>query len=138
MITAVDTNVLLDVLSADASFGGASRRALAAARADGALIVSEVVLAELSSAYTGAGSAREVLDRLQIDFVPSTAQIAADAGGAWRAYREAGGPRTRIVADFLIGAHAARAADRLLTRDRGFYRTIFSDLVIVDPSTIAP
>lgn len=43
-------------------------------------------------------------------------------------YRRAGGPRTQIVADFLIGAHAVAAVDRFLTRDRGFYASYFAEL----------
>jgi hypothetical protein len=40
-----------------------------------------------------------------------------------------------VIADFLVGAHALEQADRLLTRDRGFHRSAFGGLVIVDPST---
>ena len=39
-----------------------------------------------------------------------------------------------MLADFLIAAHALSKADRLVTRDRGFYRTHFSELSILDPS----
>jgi hypothetical protein len=56
------------------------------------------------------------------------------AATAWRTYRADAGPRTRVVADFLIGAHASTQADRLLTRDRGFYRRYFDDLNVLDPS----
>ncbi len=38
------------------------------------------------------------------------------------------------MADFLVGAHARAQADRLLSRDRGFYRAEFADLDILDPS----
>ena len=43
-------------------------------------------------------------------------------------YRRAGGPRMRIVADFLVGAHALASADRFLTRDRGFHASYFEAL----------
>jgi predicted nucleic acid-binding protein len=38
-----------------------------------------------------------------------------------------------VVADLLVGAHAAHQADRLLTRDRGFFRRYFDDLMVLDP-----
>jgi hypothetical protein len=75
------------------------------------------------------------MDRLGVDFEATSVEAAIVAGRAWRRYRKAGGSRSRLVADFLIGAHAQVQADRLLTRDRGFYRRYFADLAILDPST---
>ena len=56
------------------------------------------------------------------------------ASRVWRLYRQQGGKRTRILADFLIGAHAQEQATRLLSRDRGFYRKLFPALKLLDPS----
>jgi predicted nucleic acid-binding protein len=40
-----------------------------------------------------------------------------------------------LLPDLLIGMHAIAHAERLLTRDRGFYRSAFESLVIVDPAS---
>lgn len=134
MITAVDTNVLLDVFTADPMFGAASRAALQVANQSGALIASEVVWAETVARFASDEEATRLLDRLRVRLVPSDAAAASTAGTAWRAYRRAGGTRERIIADFLVGAHASVHADRLLTRDRRFHGARFRGLTIMDPT----
>ena len=71
---------------------------------------------------------------LGVTFGSLSEAAAVNAAKAWRQYRARGGRRTRIASDFLIGAHALSAADRLLTRDRGFYRRYFAGLKVLDPS----
>jgi predicted nucleic acid-binding protein len=72
---------------------------------------------------------------LGVSFEPLGEAAALKAAEAWRRYRARGGNRTRIVNDFMIGAHALSVADRLLTRDRGFYRKYFVGLHVLDPTT---
>jgi hypothetical protein len=133
VITAVDSNVLLDVLTGDRLHGEASRRALSASRIGGAVVACEVVWVETVGWFDG-DAGRAAVTQLTIDFDPMRLDAALVAGRAWREYRTSGGPRQRLIADFLIGAHALIQADRLLTRDRGFYRRYFSALEIVDPA----
>jgi predicted nucleic acid-binding protein len=97
-------------------------------------VACEVVWAEVTAAFKSRARANEVLDALGVEFSPIHAFAAADAGAIWREYRTRGGKRARIIPDFLIGSHAAHRADRLLTRDRGFYGSRFSGLEVIDPS----
>lgn len=133
MITAVDSSVLLDVLLADATHGKRSEAALRQAATEGALILSETVFAEVLPVITEV-EAPEWLADWQLKFVPSSLESAILAGGMFRTYLARGGKRGRVVADFLIGAHATVHAQRLLARDRGFYRDYFKRLTVLDPT----
>ena len=135
MITAVDTNVILDVLVADPKNGPASAEAIRVSLRDGSLVACEVVWAELSAAFASGQDAAETLGRLGVDYSAVDVAQAMAAGSAWRRYRKGGGPRERLIGDFLVGAHALGRADRLLTRDRGFYRRCFDELDVLDPSS---
>jgi predicted nucleic acid-binding protein len=134
VITAIDTSVLLDVLGGDPAFGPASREALRGCLRDGALIASDVVWAETAAWFPREQDAAATLERLGVRFVALDMRAALGAAAAWRAYRREGGSRERVIADFLVAAHASVHADRLLTRDRGFYRSRFRRLRVVDPS----
>ena len=59
---------------------------------------------------------------------------ALEAARIMRAYARNKGPRERVAPDFLIGAHAARQADALLTCDAGFYRHYFDGLNVTTPA----
>jgi predicted nucleic acid-binding protein len=154
VITAVDTNILLDILIPGAPQGDISEKSLTDALETGSVIISEVVYAELAANF----HRQEEIDRFMretgIQLFPSGADALFLAGKAWRGYlhrrpnsmvcgscgstqefkcQKCGTtliPRQRVVADFIIGAHASLHADRLLTRDRGYYHTYFPDLRI--------
>ena len=129
--------MLLDVFGPDPRFGPNSAEALRRCLREGALIASDVVWAETATTFADAGRFRDAMRRLPISFSAMTEEAALGASKAWRRYRLRGGPRDRIAADFLIGAHALVLADRLLSRDRGFYRRYFAGLRIINPSETA-
>ena len=128
MISAVDTSVLLDVFLPDVRHGPRSKEWLREAYDRGAILVCDVVYAELVPAFKDRSKLDEALREINATISPIDTSIAYEAGLRWSRYRHAGGPRTRIITDFLIGAHASTLADTFLTRDRGFYATYFPEL----------
>ena len=130
MITFVDTNVLLDVFLPDPKWGVTSRNSLDKAYAQGSLMINEIIYAELVPQFTDKDLLDNTLKALGIRIISLDLEIAYHAGMKWKEYREMGGKRNRVLADFFIGAHAEKCAGRLFTRDRGFYKKYFSDLNI--------
>lgn len=130
MITAVDTSVLLDVFLPDEHHGPRSAQRLRGAYDRGAVLVCDIVYAELVPAFKNRAALDDVLREIGGTPSPIDTAVAYEAGVRWRRYRQAGGPRERIITDFLIGAHAVLAADAFLTRDRGFHATYFPELTL--------
>lgn len=134
MITAIDSNILLDILVPNEDFYEASAEALQGAWGEGSLVVSDIVYAELSIHFETQRECDGFLSSNEIRLQALTREAHFLSSCAWRTYRQKGGKRTRILADFLIGAHAQKQATRLLSRDRGFYRKLFPSLDLHDPA----
>lgn len=131
--TLVDSNVLIDILSRDSTWADWSSEALGQAGFEGALVINPVIYAEVSHRY----SRKELLDReLPEDtFIRENIPWSAAflAGKAYVKYRSLGGQRRSPLPDFFIGAHAAVAGLRLLTRDVSRYRTYFPTVELIAP-----
>jgi predicted nucleic acid-binding protein len=137
MTTALDTNVVIALWDKDSALSLAAQTALDTAFNRGTLVAAAPVFAELISApgrseafvssffeETGIGVDWELPE-----------QVWRSAGRAFQAYaerrrkqRDAGA--RRILADFIIGAHASVNGCRLLTLDDRLYRSSFPTLAI--------
>jgi predicted nucleic acid-binding protein len=133
MTTAVDSSVLLDVLAGDPHFEEASARALSQALAAGDVVICDAVVAEVQTMLDTRDTAMESLALMGIRYLATTEAAAVRAGHMQRRYRDRGGRRQRVVADFLIGAHAMMQCNALITRDDGFYRDYFKGLKVIVP-----
>lgn len=129
----VDSNVILDVATNDAAWAGWSEAALARAAADAVLVINPIIYAEVSVGYTRIEDLEAALgEGFRRDPLPWEAAFLA--GKCFVTYRRRGGARRSPLPDFYIGAHAAIAGFRLLTRDVGRYRTFFPRLTLICPA----
>jgi hypothetical protein len=147
----------LDILIPNAAQIQSSLQCLSDIDSKDQLIISEVVFAELGSQFLSFKDIIKFLRDTGITLVQSNENSLFEASRAWKIYtgrkkntiaclscgkkqklecnscqREISF-RQHILSDFLIGSHAKILADRLITRDRGFYRTYFKDLKIYTP-----
>ena len=129
----VDTNVLVDVITRDPQWESWSRDALNHAVERSVLVINPIVYGELSIGYRTIEELDAVLPSDLYRREPLPFPAAFLAGKAFEAYRLRGGTRAAPLADFYIGAHAAIAGYRLLTRDAARYRTYFPRLEVIAP-----
>jgi predicted nucleic acid-binding protein len=130
----VDSNVLLDVLAGDARWAPWSSSALAAIAGESVLVINPLIYAEVSIRFGSIEALDDVLPSAlyRREDIPYSAAYLA--GKAYVRYRQRGGKRQSILPDFFIGAHAAVAGYRVLTRDPRRYRSYFPKLELVAPS----
>ena len=156
MITAVDTNIILDVLIPGEPFSASSKAILDRHVSDGQLIICEVVYAELAAWFSSEKELKAFLAETGIRLIYSNEKSLYIAGTRWAEYARKGNKnrfvrskcgttfeancpkctmaltkRLHVLADFLIGAHALSHADCVLSRDLGIYKTYFRELKVV-------
>jgi predicted nucleic acid-binding protein len=134
MITAIDTNVILDVLIPNEAFRFLSAKAMEDSAAEGSLVVCGPAYAELCCNFNSQRECDGFLQENGILVQQLTRQSYFLASRAWWNYRKSGGKRERILPDFMIGAHATMQASRLPSRDGDFYAIRFPKLIVIDPS----
>jgi predicted nucleic acid-binding protein len=99
------------------------------------LVINAIIYSEVSIGFTRIEDLEEALPQSMFEREPIPFEAAFLAGKAFLSYRKRGGAETSPLPDFFIGAHAAVAGYRLLTRDATRYRTYFPTLSLITPDT---
>ena len=133
MITLVDSNVILDLVTNDPKWGTWSGEALSRAADESSLAVNPLIFAEVSIGFATVEELEQLLPPEEFARLELPYEAAFLAGKAYLSYRRRGGRRSAPLADFYIGAHAAVGGLRLLTRDPRRYRTYFPTVELIAP-----
>jgi predicted nucleic acid-binding protein len=129
----IDSNVLLDLLDPPSQWHEWSAHAVSMAANESPLAINPIIYAETSIRFT---TPEEFEDAYPTDFYmrePLPYDAAFLAGKAHYAYRRQGGSRLAPLPDFFIGAHAAVAGFRVLTRDPRRFKRYFPTVELIAP-----
>jgi len=129
----IDANVLLDVMTEDARWLAWSAEAIESAADRYRLVINPIIYAEVSIRYSRIEELDAALPKTMFDREAIPYEAAFLAGKSFLAYRRRGGTRRSPMPDFFIGAHAAVAGYRLMTRDAARYLTYFPRLPLIAP-----
>jgi predicted nucleic acid-binding protein len=129
----VDSNVLLDVVGGHSEWTDWSSNALRRTAERMPLVINPVIYAEVSIRYSAIEELEKALPADTFGREPIPYSAAFLAGKVYLDYRRRGGTRTSPLPDFFVGAHAAVAGYRLLTRDPTRYRSYFPALPLITP-----
>jgi predicted nucleic acid-binding protein len=133
VFTLVDSNVVLDLLTADETWLDWSAAMLTRAANKGAVVINQIVYAEVSTRYDRIEDLDEALSADYYVRLSLPWEAAFLAGKAFAQYKKRTGTKRSPLPDFYIGAHAAVAGMTLLTRDPRRYREYFPKLRLVSP-----
>ncbi|MGV3533974.1 MAG: type II toxin-antitoxin system VapC family toxin [Chthoniobacteraceae bacterium] len=128
----IDTNVLLDILTADPQWFDWSAKQIEQASSQG-LGINPIIYAELAASFREEEELEAALSLTDLAHLPLPYEAAFRAGHAFVAYRRRGGNRRSPLPDFFIGAHAEVEGLTLLTRDSARYRSYFPKLELIAP-----
>ena len=130
----IDANVLLDVMTEDARWLAWSAEAIERAADRYRLVINPIIYAEVSIRYSRIEELDVALPKTMFDREAIPYEAAFLAGRSFLTYRRRGGAKRSPLPDLFIGAHAAVAGYRLMTRDAARYLTYFPKLPLIAPA----
>jgi hypothetical protein len=132
-VTLVDSNVILDIVSADDEWMDWSTAALARQADAGPLAVNPSIYAEAAGRFARIEDLEAALPSDNFQRLPLPWEAAFLSIRSFVAYRRRGAHRRPPLPDFYIGAHALVGGMTLLMRDPARYCTCFPRLRLVAP-----
>ena len=130
----VDANVILDVFEEDPTWADWSETTLNQYGAQHALYINSIIYSELSVGFRRIEELENAISQSGFRLIEIPKEALFLAGKAFLQYKKRRGRKTSPLPDFYIGAHAAVAGLRLLTRDDGRMKTYFPTVDLITPA----
>jgi predicted nucleic acid-binding protein len=129
----VDSNVLLDVFEDDPTWADWSQSMLDDLSQNHTLVINPIVYSEVSIGFGRIEELENALGRGGFRMRDMPKETLFLAGKAFLKYRKRKDTKITALPDFFIGAHAAVAKLKLLTRDPKRMRSYFPSVELVAP-----
>jgi predicted nucleic acid-binding protein len=131
----VDTCVVTDLSDPESAWFEWSTSTLEQLDKNNTLVINPIVYAECSIGFERIEEVEALFEHLGFAIQPIPREALFLAGKAFLQYKQRKGGKSNVLPDFFIGAHAAVAGYRLITRDRGRFNTYFPSVELIMPES---
>lgn len=129
----LDANVIIDIWQADPVWEPWSTSQVRTQSVSHDLAINAIVYSEISVSFSTSAALDKSLSELGVTVLDIPLPAAFLAGKVHAEYRRRGGPKSNVLPDFFIGAHAFILGCPLLTRDNRRYSTYFPSVQLIAP-----
>ncbi len=132
-IVLIDTCVVTGLADPESEWFEWSADTLEKMDADHRFVINPIIYAECSIGYDTIEETEALINTLEFEVLPLSRESLFLAGKAFLKYRRNKGSRSSVLPDFFIGAHAAVAGFKLMTRDKRRFASYFPTIDLVMP-----
>jgi predicted nucleic acid-binding protein len=129
----IDSCVVTDLADPGSAWFEWSASTLERLDRDNTLVINPIIYAECSVGFERIEEVEALFEHLGFAMRPISKEALFLAGKAFLQYRRCKGGKGNVLPDFFIGAHAAVAGYRLISRDKGRFSTYFPSVDLILP-----
>lgn len=131
----IDSCIVTDLADPDSAWFEWSASTLEHLDRDNTLVINPIIYAECSVGFARIEEVEALFEHLGFVMQPLPKEALFLAGKAFLQYRRRKGEKGNVLPDFFIGAHAAVAGYRLISRDKGRFSTYFPSVDLILPES---
>jgi predicted nucleic acid-binding protein len=131
----IDSCIVTDLADPDSAWFEWSASTLEQLDQNNTLVINPIIYAECSVGFERIEDVEALFEHLGFAMLTLPREALFLAGKAFLQYRRRQGQKGNVLPDFFIGAHAAVAGYRLISRDKGRFSTYFPSVNLILPES---